>query len=176
MRLPVTSDQLDLVALPLSYRDAAEPGPRPRVTLSARLGGRTHEWQGEIVRTEGAFDEETGTLYAIARVKDPYGYREGAPPLAVGLFVQAEIEGRERSNVVGLPRSALVRGAYRVLVVDRGDKLRFRDITVLRGDREQVFVSAGVEPGERVVVSALDTPVDGMKVRPESDRGRADKR
>jgi len=168
VRLPVTGDQLDLVALPLSYRDAAEQGPRPGVTLSAQLGGRTYQWQGEIVRTEGAFDEETGILYAIAQVTDPYGYREGAPPLAVGLFVQAEIEGRERSNVVGLPRSALVRGAYRVLVVDREDRLRLRDIAVLRGDREQVFVSAGVKPGERVIVSALDTPVDGMKVRVEA--------
>ncbi|MGH8566510.1 MAG: efflux RND transporter periplasmic adaptor subunit, partial [Gammaproteobacteria bacterium] len=168
VRLPITSDQLDLVALPLSYRDAANRGPRPGVTLSAELGGRTYRWPGEIVRTEGIFDAETGTLYAIAQVKDPYGYREGAPPLAAGLFVQAEIEGRERSNVVGLPRSALVRGAYRVLVVDGGDRLRFRDIAVLRGDREQVFVSAGVKPGERVIVSALDTAVDGMKVRVEA--------
>ncbi len=165
VRLPVTSDQLDLVALPLSYRDAQDPDPRPGVTLGAQLGGRTYQWQGEIVRTEGAFDDETGTLYAIAEVKDPYGYREGAPPLAVGLFVQAEIEGRERSNVVGLPRTALVQGAYRVLVVDSGDQPRFRDIAVLRGDREQVFVSTGVEPGERVIVSALDTPVEGMRVK-----------
>ena len=123
---------------------------------------------GGIVRTEGAFDDQTGTLYAIAQVRDPYGYREGAPPLAVGLFVQAEIEGRERSDVVGLPRTALVRGAYRVLVIDSGDQLRFRDIAVLRGDREQVFVSDGIEPGERVIVSALETPVEGMKVRVEA--------
>ncbi len=168
VRLPITNDQLNFVALPLSYRDAQDPGPRPGVTLSAQLGGRNYEWQGEIVRTEGAFDEKTGTLYAIAQVKDPYGYREGVPPLAVGLFVQAEIEGRERSDVVGLPRTALVRGAYRVLVVDSGDQLRFRDIAVLRGDREQVFVSNGVKPGDRVIVSALDTPVEGMKVRIEA--------
>ena len=168
VRLPITSDQLDLVALPLGYRDATDPGPQPDVTLSAPLGGRTYQWRGEIVRTEGAFDEETGTLYAIAQVKDPYGYREGAPPLAVGLFVQAEIEGRERPNVVGLPRTALVRGAYRVLVVDSGDQLRFRDIAVLRGDPDRVFVSDGVEPGERVIVPALDTPVEGMKVRVEA--------
>ncbi|MGQ0591775.1 MAG: efflux RND transporter periplasmic adaptor subunit [Gammaproteobacteria bacterium] len=168
VRLPVTSDQLDLVALPLSYRDAGDRGPRPGVTFTAQLGGQTYQWQGEIVRTEGAFDDQTGTLYAIAQVRDPYAYREGAPPLAVGLFVQAEIEGRERPDVVGLPRAALVRGAYRVLVVDGGDHLRFRDIAVLRGDRDQVFVSDGVKPGERVIVSALETPVEGMKVRVEA--------
>ncbi|MGH8567380.1 MAG: efflux RND transporter periplasmic adaptor subunit, partial [Gammaproteobacteria bacterium] len=167
VRLPVTSEQLDLVALPLSYRDAADRGPRPGVRLSARLGGRTYRWQGEIVRTEGVFDDQTGILYAIAQVPDPYGYREGAPPLAVGLFVQAEIEGRERRDVVGLPRSAL-RGAYRVLVVDQENQLRFRDIAVLRGDREQVFLGDGVKPGERVIVSALETPVEGMKVRVEA--------
>ncbi len=176
VRLPITNDQLDLVALPLSYRDAQDPGPRPGVTLSAQLGGQTHQWQAEIVRTEGAFDDQTGTLYAIAQVKDPYGYREGAPPLVVGLFVQAEIGGRERSNVLALPRTALVRGAYQVLVVDSGDRLRFRDITVLRGDREQVFVSDGVKPGERVIVSALDTPVEGMKVRVEAGGRRLETR
>lgn len=165
VRLPIVTDQLDFVDLPLSYRDGKDKTLLPEVTLRAQLGGRTHHWRGAIVRTEGAFDDKTGTLYAVAQVRDPYGYREDAPPLAVGLFVHAEIEGRERSDLISLPHTALVRGAHQVLVVDRESQVHIRPIRVLRRDRDKVFVSSGVEVGEHVIISALDTPVDGMKVR-----------
>lgn len=106
-------------------------------------------------------------VHVVARVEDPYGRRPGAAhaPLPVGLFVEAEIVGRTARGVVVLPRSAL-RGDDQVLVVDGEDRLRFRDVTVLRRDREEVLIRAGLAGGERVCVSALEAPVDGMRVRP----------
>ena len=45
-------------------------------------------------------------IHAVARVEDPYGRSDDLdrPPLAVGLFVDAEIRGRTVSNVVKLGR------------------------------------------------------------------------
>ena len=48
-------------------------------------------------------------MHAVARVANPYGPSDDAqrPPLAVGMFVEAEIEGHVYEEVYLLPRSAL---------------------------------------------------------------------
>ena len=112
-------------------------------------------------------------IHVVAQVRDPYGIEaSGAPPppLAVGLFVEAAILGREVPEVYVLPRIALREGS-RVYVVDGEGKLRFRDVEVLRTERETVVVGAGLWSGDRVCISALEGAVDGMSVR---ERGEAD--
>ena len=88
--------------------------------------------------------------------------------LPIGLFVDAEIEGRGRSDVYVLPRDAL-RSGERVFVVDDEGRLRFRDIELLRTTRDQIVVGQGLAPGERVLTSALDAAIDGMAVRIADD-------
>jgi multidrug efflux system membrane fusion protein len=66
--------------------------------------------------------------------------------------------------VVVLPRSAL-RDGDQVYVVDEENRLRFREVEVLRRRRDAVVIAGGLAPGERVAVSSLVTPVDGMEVR-----------
>jgi hypothetical protein len=84
--------------------------------------------------------------------------------MAVGLFLEAEILGRRLDEVVVLPRSAL-RADRQVLVVDASARLRFRAVEVIRVDRGQVLVRAGIAEGDRVCVSPLEAAVDGMRVR-----------
>jgi multidrug efflux pump subunit AcrA (membrane-fusion protein) len=105
-------------------------------------------------------------VHVVARVDDPYGRlaQSRSVPLAVGLFVEAEIQGRRAEGVVVLPSAAL-RGGDRVLVVDDAQSLRFRDVQVLRAGREQVVIAAGLAAGERVCVSPIEAAVDGMAVR-----------
>ena len=50
-------------------------------------------------------------------------------------------------------------------MVDRDERLRFRSVEVLRADRESVVIASGLEPGDRVCVSPIETPVEGMRVR-----------
>jgi multidrug efflux pump subunit AcrA (membrane-fusion protein) len=82
----------------------------------------------------------------------------------VGLFVEAEIVGRVVEQVVLLPRGALQQQG-RVLVVDDEERLRFRDVDVLRAERENVVIGSGLSAGERVCVTSLPAAVDGMSVR-----------
>lgn len=166
VRLPLPPDELAYLDLPLDYRGEPRIPTGPRVTLRASLGGQTVQWTSRIVRTEGEIDPRSRMITAVARVENPYG-RHGPsprPPLAVGLFVEAEIEGRRASNVVVLPRVAL-RLNDQVLVVDAEDQLRFRPVGLLRTEREQVVVQSGLQAGERVCISPMETPVDGMRVR-----------
>jgi len=179
VRLPIPDAELGFMDLPMLYRgETPEDGGTP-VRLRARFAGSEHTWTGRIVRTEGEIDARSRMVNVVARVEDPYGRSGGPargedgtavavslrrrPPLAVGLFVEAEIQGRRVDGTVTLPRSAL-RDGDNVLVVDREGRIRFRDVTVLRREGEQVVVGGGLAAGENVVVSPLAAAVDGMKV------------
>ena len=173
VRLPIPDSELDFVDLPMLYRGETDEGVGPEVELRARFAGRDHRWSGRIVRTEGEIDARSRMVNVVARVEDPYGHGpdSGAgkrPPLAVGLFVEAEIRGRRIEGAVVLPRSAL-RSGERVLVVDGDSRIEFRDVEVLRSERESVVIGAGLAAGEAVVVSPLATVVEGMAVRTVSD-------
>ena len=159
VRLPLPDEQLAFVELPLT----AGAGPRPEVRLRARFAGRDVEWVGRVVRTEGELDPANRMVHAIAHVDDPYG-GDWDVPLAVGLFVDAEIVGPTVSDLVVIPRSA-VHAGERVLVVTDEDRLRWRDVSVLRFDGERALVDDGLSDGDRVCLSNLGVVADGMRVR-----------
>lgn len=169
VRLPIPDSELAFLSLNLAYREessTAEAIPDPRVIIRSQFAGREHEWSGRVVRTEGEIDPRTRMVHAIARVEDPYarGNDPNRPPLAVGMFVEAEIIGRSSGSVVVLPRTVL-RGADRVLIVDSADQVRFRQVELFRLERDRILVSSGIEEGDRIIVSPLENAVDGMEVQ-----------
>jgi RND family efflux transporter MFP subunit len=166
VRLPVADKELAFLELPLMRDAEDETGPAVPVAvrLRARFAGKQHEWDATVVRTEGELDPRTRMVNVVARVEKPYQGNNGRPPLSVGLFVEAEIIGAVAEEVVVLPRSAL-RGDDQVLIVDGDLKLHFRDVDVLRVDRDEVFVRGGLARGEQICVSPLESVVDGMAVR-----------
>ena len=166
VRLPIPNAELQYCNLPLGFRDADSAPPGPRVRLTARFGGEDYAWDGRIARTEGEIDPRTRMINAIAQIEDPYGRERGSahPPLAVGMFVRAEIQGKRVRDMVRLPRSVL-RGEDTVYVVEGDGTLRFRTIDVFRSERETVLIRDGLESGERVCTSPLEAAVDGMRVR-----------
>lgn len=167
VRLPVHDE--DLAFLPVSLDGALDPEARLTVVLRARFAGREHEWRGRVVRTEGEIDPGTRMVKMIAEVQRPYDQPEGKPPLTVGLFVDAEIEGREVGDAVVLPRGAL-RSQGQVHVVDADGRLTLREVDVLRLLGEEAYVR-GLQAGERVSLTRLPGAVDGLRVRTVDDGG-----
>jgi len=164
VRLPIASNQLAYLDISISGELASEPAAP--VTISAKLGNVRFIWSGELVRAEAEIDSRSRMLYGIARVRNEHS--EQRPPLAVGLFVEAEIQGRLIENVIRLPRSAM-RDKDQVLVVDADNRLRFRQVSLLRIEHDEVLISKGLEDGELVCVSPLQTVVDGMRVQAVED-------
>jgi RND family efflux transporter MFP subunit len=179
VRLPVLQNEfgfleIDLGAPGIDGAGGLTPGAEaagPLARLTGSIGGAAHVWPARIVRTAGTIDPRTRMLDLFARVDDPFrrdrGGRDGGgtgAPLPMGLFVEATIAGRTAEGVFVLPRAAL-RDGGRVLVVDGDDRLRFRDVAVLRTEGDRAVISDGLAPGERVCVSPLATVTDGMKVR-----------
>ncbi|UCG53710.1 MAG: efflux RND transporter periplasmic adaptor subunit [Candidatus Latescibacterota bacterium] len=171
VRLPIPDSELAFLDLRVDYRGDTERQGGPQVVLYADFAGDRHSWQGTIVRVEGEIDPVSRMVNAIAQVDDPYGRdgEKGSMPLAVGLFVEAEIIGREVENAIVVPRLAL-RNDNSVLVVDEENRLRFREVDIVRVGRENAVVARGLTAGERVCVSMLEAVTDGMKVRTINDR------
>ena len=76
--------------------------------------------------------------------------------------------GSSVDNVVALPRSA-IRNQDEVLIVDAEERMRFRKVELFRFDGDRVYVSGGLNDGELVNVSPIQTVVDGMKVAVSKD-------
>jgi membrane fusion protein, multidrug efflux system len=85
--------------------------------------------------------------------------------LKPGTFARVHIESAKVDNILTVPYAALQYryGVNRVFLVEAG-KLAMRELAVgeRRGDRMEVV--SGVKPGERVVVTDVDTLADGLPV------------
>ncbi len=166
IRLPLSNRQLEFVSVPEVYRDdaSAARAPGPRVRLTARIGTKTHAWEGRVVRAEGSIDTQSRQVFVIAQVDDPYGKGlPGRPPLKVGQFVEAQIEGRQLVDVVVIPRSAL-RAGSEVLVVDDRNTLQGRAVKIIWNDALNAVISEGLDAGERLVLTALGSGMKGVEV------------
>jgi RND family efflux transporter MFP subunit len=163
LRLPIHDADLAHLDVPIGYRGGDDAAAGPSVILRGRFAGRSHEWHGRIVRTEGEIDAQSRMVHLVARVEDPYGRHDGRPPLSVGLFVEAEIRGRTLEDVLDVPRAA-VREGDRILVVDAEDRLRRRNVEVLRLEGERALIRAAVASGERLCLSDVAGLPDGAVV------------
>ncbi|MFL2526728.1 MAG: efflux RND transporter periplasmic adaptor subunit [Candidatus Azotimanducaceae bacterium] len=163
VRLPIADRQLAFLNIPVSIRGEIPKEFQPEVTLTAQYAGQTLAWKGTIVRSEAEIDVSSRMVQLVARVESS----SNPVPLSIGLFVSAEIEGLAANNIVVLPREAL-RNDNQVLIVDKENRLRFRKIDTLRLYQDDLLIKAGLEAGERVCVSPIQTVIEGMKVNPIS--------
>lgn len=165
VRLPIPDAELQYLDLSLHFQAESEG---PAVRLKARFAGEERHWDGRVVRTEGEIDARSRMIHIVARVDDPYRLMsEEEPtmtPLAVGLFVEAEVLGRTVENVVIVPRRAFREGD-RVLVVAPDHRMHYRAVEVLRWEHDIAIVGAGLRDGELICVSPIQSVVDGMRVR-----------
>ncbi len=165
IRLPLSERQLAYVRIPELYLgESSQSSASPEVTLVSTLGAESFLWLGRIVRAEGALDGRSRQLFVIAQVENPYGKQaDGRPPLKVGSFVEATIKGKVLENVFVIPRKYYRKNEY-VLTVDEDEKLRLRSIEVEWGDEVNLAVSNGLEDGDRLCLTPLSFPVDGISV------------
>ncbi len=146
VRLPVAARELAFLSLP---EGAGEPAVT--VELSDALDeGSGARWTGKIIGTEGALDQDSRELFAIARVDDPFSRTLPAAdrkaPLRVGQPVRAAIPGKVLQDVYTVPRDA-VRQLRLIYLVDR------EELTLERREIEEVWSDA-----EHVIIHAPDIP------------------
>lgn len=161
VRLPIPDAELAFLEIPLGRE--LPRSEAPEVRLSASFAGAEHAWTGHIVRTEAAIDPRTRMVQAIARVPNPFAASGDRPPLAPGMFVDAEIAGREVKGLVRIPRSALDAGD--VWLVTAESLLERRAVSILRLERDTALVDGGLSPGDRVSLLEPRLAREGMPVQ-----------
>ncbi|MCZ4297577.1 efflux RND transporter periplasmic adaptor subunit [Henriciella marina] len=163
--LPLSDEELGRTGLPLAFAETAD-NPGPQVVFSTNVAGEPREWVGRVRRTAAALNPQTRLINVIAELDDPYGTgSDDGVPMAPGLFVNAEIDGRRIENVVRIPRSAL-RGVDQVFIGDGPEgRLEIRTVNVVYSTDDGAFVSTGVEDGELAVVSPIQAAFDGMSIQ-----------
>ncbi len=159
--LPLTDTELSYLGLPLAYEEA-KPFTGPKVNFLSSISNKTFEWEGRIVRTAGSIDPPTRLVYVYAEVINPY---QQSPPLAIGMFVDAIIEGKTIEDGFLVPNSAINNNAN-IYVIDKNDNLEIRDIEVLGTENDYVIIKGEIIEGERVVVSPLNNAKIGMGLKP----------
>ena len=159
VRLPLSDKQLAALRLPLHAQQSLA---RP-VTLSSDFGGRRWEWEAEIRRIDAVIDRDSRVVHAVAEVDQPFmPTPAGRPPLAPGMFVQADIMTPAIDDLVQLPAGAL-RSDNSLLIVDASEHLQRRVVDVIRRTEEWVWV-AGLPANLRVVGEQTPLLMAGLMV------------
>tara|TARA_B100000676_G_scaffold218949_1_gene215892 strand:+ start:3699 stop:4877 length:1179 start_codon:yes stop_codon:yes gene_type:complete len=159
--LPLTDTELSYLGLPLAYEEE-KPFTGPKVKFLSTVSNKTFEWEGRIVRTAGSIDPPTRLVYVYAEVINPY---QQSPPLAIGMFVDAIIEGKTIKDGFLVPNSAINNNSN-IYVIDINDNLEIREIEVLGTENDYVILKGEIYEGERVVVSPLNNAKIGMALKP----------
>jgi len=118
------------------------------------------------MRTDSTYDTQSRALFAIVEVFDPYGKgaSEGGYPLAPGMYVEAEIEGKTFDDVIVIPRDGL-RPEDKVFVVDDKGKADIRNVTVLDTNPDRAVILSGIDVGELVVLSPMELSRASMTLK-----------
>lgn len=162
VRLPISNDDLGFLNWPQQMRGTLSPEESIAVSITSTYGGIDYQWQGQLVRIESEVDPKTRLFHAVAVVKNPeFGEQ---PPLTVGLFVTAEIAGRSYDQSVLLPRSAVIDN--RVLIVNEDNRLMYREIEIIRINKDSVLVGRGLNNNELICVTPPSIIFEGMEVNP----------
>jgi RND family efflux transporter MFP subunit len=165
--------QIDAVEIavplhPLDFAKLAElvlAGEQPEVEL-AENEVASSRWTGRVVRISPEADTSTRTIDVFVEVAN----KDVAVPLLPGSFVQARIEGPILNDVMVIPRAAIIgnaSGTTRVFV-ERDGKAVEVPVEVSRRLEAQAFISSGLTPGDRVVMTNLDAVSNGSHIAVQS--------
>ncbi|HVK99705.1 MAG TPA: efflux RND transporter periplasmic adaptor subunit [Dongiaceae bacterium] len=168
VRMPLSNQQAALVDLPTRRSVLAPDGPK--VHFYTQVGDVRYHWNGVVLGAEGSMDEFNRLLNVYARIEDPFSAdpaQPGRPPLTLGTFVEAEIEGRTFDHVFVVPRRAFRNGSQ-LWTVSADNRLQRKEVEVLYKGRDFIYVKSGLNEGDQIVLSHLDTAADGLVVRPQA--------
>lgn len=158
VRASVPVDSLDFLDL------KSGAGSPARIVSQSRTG----EWTGRTLRLTGEVDEATRMATLILAVPHPLGQHKNSSPLMLNDYVRVFIQGKTLADVFSLPRKAL-RSGQKIWVVFDG-QLDIRSVQVVWKDQDRVYVRQGLTSGDKVILSSLATPVQGMRLRVAEDR------
>lgn len=161
VRLPISQDEFS--QLGLDSFDPKKSEQDYQVMLGSTVGGVEYKWPAVIVRTDSSFDLNTRQIDVFAAVNDPFSKNSQQPPLKIGQFVTGQIRGRNVENIFVVPNKSVREGRYTYVV--RDGRLAKQNIKIVWQDDQNTLVSEGLNSGDLVVTTSLNSTLAGAKAK-----------
>jgi membrane fusion protein (multidrug efflux system) len=131
--------------------------PTVRLVLES---GEEFPDSAKVTFVDNAVDVNSGTVRVRAVLKNPEAQ------LIPGQFIRARVEGVQLSNVVAVPRKAVMSSAQGqfIWVVNGEQKVEFRPVRVGRSFGNDIIVTEGLAPGDRYIVEGVLKVQPGIQV------------
>ncbi|MFW2831403.1 efflux RND transporter periplasmic adaptor subunit [Sphingomonas sp. ID0503] len=161
----VTQSAAELVDLRQSIARGAltRNGPDSARVQLMLPNGTTYPIEGRLQFSEVTVDQTTGAVALRATFPNPDKI------LLPGMYVRARLVEGIRTNGVLVPQQGITRnerGEATAMVVGADNKVEQRTVTTDRAVGGKWLVSAGLKPGDRVIVEGLVMLTPGTKVDP----------
>ena len=131
----------------------------PSVKLLLESGQQYPE-TAKVTFVDNAVDINSGTVRVRAVLKNPEAQ------LIPGQFIRARVDGVMLSNVVAVPRKAVMSSAQGqfIWVVNGEQKVEVRPVQVGRSMGNNIVVTEGLAPGDRYIVEGVLKVQPGIQV------------
>jgi len=126
--------------------------------------GQISEKTGKVIRVMSNLDPVGRMAKLIIAIEDPLSSKKGELPLFLGAFADIRVSGKSWSNVFKIPES-VVQDDGRILILKGDNSLDIRKINVVWKSRDSVIVDNGLKTGDRIIMTRVPTPIQGMKLR-----------
>jgi membrane fusion protein (multidrug efflux system) len=125
--------------------------------------GTVFPHKGRPIFVDRAIDQKTGTIQVRAEFPNPQRV------LRPGQFGRVRAITEEVPDAILVPQIAVqdLQGAKTVMVVGEDSKVAMRTLTLRQPYQDYYIVSAGLKPGERVIVEGLQKVRPGVVVKAE---------
>jgi len=170
IEVPLEDKELAWLDIPdntVSVNAAESPKKGAIARVSANFAGKEKCWPGYVVRTTGQVDITSRLISVVVEVSEPFKDSGSTPPLLPGMFVEVSIEGNILKNAIAVPRDAM-HNNNEVWVAKDG-QLYVRPLDIVRADRDFAYADSGLDDGDMIIVSSLDTVIEEMKVRIQTE-------
>ncbi len=137
--------------------------------VELKAGEKTIVWDAKVNRSGGKIDAQTQSQSIVVRIEDPYRKAEPGkkPPLIRDTFVKVTLKARVMKKKILLPVVSIHNN--KVYIVKEG-KLEIRPVIVDFVQGQIAVIRSGVEKDDLVVLSKLSPAVEGMALKPQSDK------
>jgi membrane fusion protein (multidrug efflux system) len=138
---------------------AAENSFKVYLTLSDR---KLYPQPGKIDFIDRAINSQTGTIAMRGVVPNPDGL------IKPGSFTTVNLILMERENVVVIPQSAIaqIQGKSYAFILGGDNKVTRTPIILGRNIENQVIVTDGLKPGDKILLEGFQKFKEGMQIKP----------